>query len=116
MRQIESNVGLEREMWLRERAFELLQLIDEFVGISFRKGNDVRPIQERDILSKKLLTLSSVLLSREDGKNIESRIWKVRAMHVEGGKCSFNFGELDEFFKSIKDKLQNQFLVCEKNK
>jgi hypothetical protein len=58
-----ANIKLEEAKWRKERSFELLDQIDEFVNYSFRVNTLTLP--ERDRLSRKLLTLAAIVIQQE---------------------------------------------------
>jgi hypothetical protein len=94
------------DLQLKEHAFEFLQVIEEFVAYSFQKEAPIHKSQ-RDVLSRKLISLCSVLLPAQV-KAVENYVWEIRNLHV-GKKCIYSFEQTDHFFHDLSKKINTQF-------
>lgn len=91
---------------LKEHAFELLQIIDEFMAYSFQKDASLHRA-ERDVLSRKLISLCGLLLP-DDATSVRTHVWEIRNLHV-GKKCKYTFDEVDYFFDVLSKKVNAKF-------
>jgi hypothetical protein len=103
-KQTSINVKLDRDRWLKERRFEFVQTADEFVSFSFRK--DTMPLHDRDRLSRKLLTLASIVVPSQLAE-LTALVQEVRNLHI-GAPCNTQFAYVDKFFSDIQAQVKEQ--------
>jgi hypothetical protein len=99
--QTKMNLAHAQAQWKRERAFELIGVVDEYVNYSFRK--DTLSLPDRDNLSRKLHALCSIVLP-EDAARVRQNFSSVRKLHI-GQECKTTFPETEKLFSELRDKL-----------
>jgi hypothetical protein len=103
-KQTSINVKLDRDRWLKERSFEFVEIADEFVSYSFRKNT--MEIHDRDRLSRKLLTLASIVVPNKSN-DLAALVKEVRKFHV-GLTYNTTFTQVDKFFSEIQEQVKKQ--------
>jgi hypothetical protein len=100
-RQTQLNLQASEFQWQKERAFELIDVVDEFVNYAWRKETLTLP--ERDRLTRRLLVLSAIVLP-EYVSEIRSQTQEVRKYHINK-EHNTTFPAVEKYFNGIRQTL-----------